>query len=84
MITRILPNMIPMRDIKKISEGDRLFYELGYKKNWENPHYGDNWVGEGKFKEIENIKEFLEGDKFLTNLEYLEHHNFMIIKINNQ
>ena len=32
MITPILPNMIPMRDITQISEGDKLFYELGYKK----------------------------------------------------
>lgn len=34
MITTILPNMIPMRDIKQISDGDRLFYELGQLKKF--------------------------------------------------
>ena len=82
MITPILPNMIPMRDIKQISEGDRLFYELGHKIRIMDFSYENNWVREGKFKEIKNIKEFIESDsdKLLSNLEYLEHHNFMIIK----
>jgi hypothetical protein len=80
MITPILPNMIPMRDIKQISDGDRLFYELGHKIRVMDMSYENNWISEGKFKEIENVDEFLEGDKFLSNLEYLEHHNFMLIK----
>lgn len=80
MITGILPNMIPMRDIKQISNGDRLFYELGHKINWELDYYGDNWVREGQFKEIDDVDDFIENDKLLTELEYLEHHNFMIIK----
>jgi len=42
--------------------------------------YVDNWVSEGKFKEIENVKEFVETDKLLSEIEYLEHHNFMLIK----
>ena len=79
MITPILPNMIPMRDIKQISDGDRLFYELGHKIRMDMSSE-NNWVREGKFKEIDNVDEFLEGDKFLSNLEYLEHHNFMLIK----
>lgn len=62
-----------MRDIKQISDGDRLFYELGHK-------FDNHWVRLGKFKEVENVKEFVENDKFLSNLEYLEHHNFMLIK----
>jgi hypothetical protein len=81
MTTPIQPTMIPLRDINIISEGDRLFYELGHKKDIKGG-YGDNWVRQGKFKEIENVKDFLKGDKFLINIEYLEHHNFMIIKNN--
>ena len=80
MITPILPNMIPMRDIKQISDGDRLFYELGHKIRMMDMSYENNWVREGRFKEIDNVDEFLEGDKFLSELEYLEHHNFMLIK----
>ena len=80
MITPILPNMIPMRDIKQISDGDRLFYELGYKKRIMDISYVDNWVKEGIFREIENVKEFIETDKLLTEIEHLEHHNFMLIK----
>ena len=79
MITPILPNMIPMRDIKQISDGDRMFYELGHKKNIYGG-YGDNWIRQGRFKEIENVKDFIENDKLLSEIEYLEHHNFMLIK----
>ena len=80
MITSILPNMVPLRDIKDISDGDRLFYELGHKKRVNDMSFKDNWVREGRFKEIENIKNFIEHDELLSNIEYLEHHNFMIIK----
>jgi hypothetical protein len=58
MITTILPNMSPMRDIKQISDGDRLFYELGYKINI-NKGIEDNWVNIGKFKEIDNVKHMI-------------------------
>jgi len=80
--TPILPNMIPMRDIKQISEGDRLFYELGYKIDWTMPYDNNNWVRKGIFKEIEDVKKFVDGDKQLSDIEYLEHHNFMLIKNN--
>jgi hypothetical protein len=83
-ITPILPSMIPMRDINQISDRDRLFYELGHKINSENPYYENNWIREGRFKEIQNIKEFLEGDKLLNDVKYLEHHNFMLIKSKNR
>jgi hypothetical protein len=79
MITPILPNMIPMRDIKQISDGDRMFYELGHKKDIDGG-YGDNWIRQGRFKEIENVKDFIENDKLLSEIEYLKHHNFMLIK----
>ena len=80
MITGILPNMTPMRDIKQISDGDKLFYELGYKIRAMDMSYENNWIREGKFREIEDVKDFIESDKLLSNLEYLEHHNFMLIK----
>ena len=78
-ITPLLPNMVPMRDVKQISEGDRLFYELGHKITYDMS-YNNNWVREGRFKEIENVEEFIQGDKLLSEIEYLEHHNFMLIK----
>jgi hypothetical protein len=73
--------MIPIRDISIIQSGDRLFYELGYKYNIDLG-YGDNWIRTGQFKEIENIMEYIEGDTYLNNIKYLEHHNFMLIKNN--
>jgi len=80
MITTILPNMIPMRDIKLISDGDRVFYELGYKINSNKIEYENNWIRTGKFKEILELRDWMENDIFLNELDYLEHHNFMIIK----
>jgi len=74
--------MIPMRDIKQISEGDKLFYEIGYKKNNKLSTYEDNWVRTGQFKEITDIKAWLLGDDHINDINYLEHHNFMLIKKN--
>ena len=71
MITRILPNMTLMRNIKQVSEGDRLFYELGYKIDPYKMSYENNWIGTGKFKEINDVKDFLLNDEFLSDLEYL-------------
>jgi len=83
MTYSIQPNMIPMRDIKQFSDGDRLFYELGRKLDPEGG-YGDNWIRTGQFQEIENPKDFLWSDKLLSKVEYLEHHNFMLIKRNTE
>ena len=80
MITNILPNMIPMRDIKNVSDGDRLFYERGYKKSMDKPNNSDNWIRTGQFIEVGDVKGMIRDDKFLSDLEYLEHHNFMLIK----
>jgi hypothetical protein len=80
MITGILPDMSPMRDINQVSDGDRLFYEIGHKIRMMDMSYENNWVREGRFKEIDNVNDFIETDKLLTELEYLEHHNFVIIK----
>ena len=29
---------------------------------------------------IEDVQKFVDGDKLLSDIEYLEHHNFMLIK----
>ena len=90
--TKLLPDMIPMRDFSKISDGDRLFYEIGYIKNRDieemkaEEEVYQNWVRTGDFKEVENVKEFLDGYDhldgkiLLENQKFLEHHNFMVIK----
>lgn len=80
MITNILPNMISLRDVSTIEDGDRIFFEWGRKINPNNPNYEGNWIREGKFEEIEDVTRWLVGDKLITDVEYLEHHNFMIIK----
>lgn len=80
MLHSIRPDMIPMRDIKQFSDGDRLFYEVGRKIELYGG-YGDNWIKTGQFQEIENTKDFLcDYNKLLSKVDYLEHHNFMLIK----
>lgn len=76
----ITPDMVPMRDISSISEGDRLFYEIGFKINSKLGVTGRNWVRTGNFKEIKNINYMLENDERMIDIDYLEHHNFMLIK----
>ncbi len=78
MKTRILPNMTPMRDVSQIQDGDRLFYELGYKGGTE---VVDNWISTGEFMEITNVKKFIKNNKLVLDAEYLEHHNFMVVKM---
>lgn len=74
MVTNILPEMVPMRDIKQIGLGDRLFYELGR-------YVGINyWVLSGQFKEIQDVESMLKHDDRMTSPDYLNHHNFMLIK----
>jgi hypothetical protein len=73
--------------LSDITENCRLFYELGHYKVLRLYTNRDGllceelkWVREGVFKEIENIKEFIEMDKKLSEKEYIEHHNFVIIE----
>lgn len=80
MRVSISPNMKPLRDVKTIEEGDKVYYELGRKINPNNVNYERNWIREGKFEEIRCVKHWLENDVFIGDKEYLEHHNFMIIK----
>lgn len=77
---RISPDMVPMRDISMISEGDRVFYEIGEKININKPNSKWNWIPSGQFKEIIDVKDFLAHDNRLSDPEYLDHHNFMLIK----
>jgi hypothetical protein len=73
------PNMIPVLNINTIDNGDRLFYELGYKIN-SKLGYDSNWAKTGNFKEIDDVMKYITEDKHLSDIEYLKHHNFMIIK----
>lgn len=72
--------MIPMRDISIIENGDKLFYELGYKIDDKKGVDEGNWVSTGNFKEVQDVALMLELDTRMKDLEYLEHHNFMLIK----
>lgn len=71
--------MIPFTSITDFKDGDRLFYELGYKVDVKLG-YGDNWRVTGNFKEIKNVSEFLQTDSEINNPEYIAHHNFMLLK----
>jgi len=94
-ITGILPNMIPMQNIKTFEDGDRLFYELvEYKPTIvESTKYlteiGEEFyhvynrllIRSGTFKEILYPEKFINnGDMMWHNLDWLKHHNFMLIK----
>jgi hypothetical protein len=74
------PDMIPMRDPSKIEDGDRLFWEYGYKRNPNIYEDGDKCIKPGKFLEFPDPMKYLEREPLLINPEFCEHHNFMIIK----
>lgn len=86
VIIAIQPDMLPLRDASKVEKGDRVFYELGHKiKDSIEQNgvihilgYEDNWIRTGRFKEVDISRFSKDGD--ITNVDYLEHHNFMIIK----
>jgi len=80
---------VKIKSNKEIVFGCRLFYELGHKiivgkqynrtdwgSQWSNV-YGD-WVREGKFKEIMDVKRFKNSDR-MNDKSYIEHHNFHIL-----
>jgi hypothetical protein len=77
--TGILPDMIPLLNKSDFQEGDRLFYELGYKID-KDFGYGSNWVKTGKFKEVKDPLHMIENDTYLDKPDYIKHHNFMLIK----
>ena len=76
----LTPDMKAMRNINDIAEGDKLFYELGFKLNIKLGVTGGNWIRTGKFKEVKDVKDMLVNDKRMVDIDYLEHHNFMLIK----
>ena len=78
-IIKELTNDLPMRDISLIESGDKLFYELGKKIDIDKG-YGENWVKIGLFEEIVDVDKYITEDKCLNDADYLEHHNFRIIK----
>ena len=75
-----------VNSLSDITNNSRLFYELGhyvvlrkYIDKDGNIHEDKRWIGEGVFKEINNVKDFLTTDKRLANKEFIEHHNFVVI-----
>jgi hypothetical protein len=75
----IVPNSVKVTSISDIGENDRLFYELGtytytYKGRWRG------WTLSGEFKEIRDVRNMLIHDTRLNDIEYINHHNFCIIK----
>ncbi len=76
-IIPIQSNMIPLRDASTVEE-DRVFYELSYKINTHKAEYENNWIRTGNFKEVDIARFSKDGD--ISNVDYLEHHNFMVIK----
>lgn len=71
-----LKNAVQLNSKEEVQPTDRVFYELGYYIDRKLK----NWIRTGEFKEIENVAEFLEKDKHLDDIEYIRHHNFMILR----
>jgi len=69
-------NFVKISHLSDIKTGDRLFYELGYYSDLNQTR----WIREGIFKEIENPINFISQNVDMDNSEYIQHHNFVIIK----
>ncbi len=61
---------------------DSIKYFNEYIQDWAYFHtYNTKWVRSGEFKEITEPDKFINnGDARWNNLEWLEHHNFMLKK----
>lgn len=74
-----------VESIEDIKKAKRLFYELGHHPEVFDRLEGvfviqwEKWNREGIFKEIVDIKDMIKNDEYLTNPEYLKHHNFVYI-----
>lgn len=75
-----------VNSLSDITSNSRLFYELGHqvvlsKYTDKDGNIVENvrWVREGIFKGIENVEDFIKIDKRLTEKEFIDHHNFVII-----
>ena len=71
-----LKDAVMIADKSDIKEGCRVFYELGEWFDKQNKLQ----FRFGYFKEIENVTQWLKSDLRLNDLDYLIHHNFMILK----
>ena len=75
-----------IKSLSDITDTSRLFYELGhykvlrrYKDKHGNMCEDKKWIGEGIFKEIDNVKDFLKYDARMLDKEYIKHHNFVVV-----
>jgi hypothetical protein len=75
-----------VNSLSDITNNSRLFYELGhyvvlrkYRDKDGSIVEDKKWIREGVFKEIDNVKYFLTTEKGLTEKEFIEHHNFVVI-----
>jgi len=79
-----IENVKKVNSLSDITDNSRLFYELGHyivlrKYKDGNIVEDKEWIREGIFKEIYNVKDFLTIDKRLLEKEFIKHHNFVVI-----
>ena len=75
-----------INSLNEITKNSRLFYELGNyivlgkREDSKGNIYEDKrWLRSGIFKEINNVENFIKTDKRMSEKEFIEHHNFVII-----
>jgi hypothetical protein len=75
-----------INSLSDISDNSRLFYELGhyvvlrrYTDKEGNICEDRKWIREGIFKEIDNVVDFIKTDKRMSEKEFIEHHNFVVV-----
>lgn len=66
-----------INSLSDITDNSRLFYELGHYEG--NICEDKEWIKEGIFKEIDNVKNFIKIDKRMSEKEFIEHHNFVVV-----
>lgn len=76
-------NVKKVASVIDIDKEGRLFYEIGYYRDEGDPdvNYQTSkyWTGTGEFKEVKNVEDFLLTEKRLNNIEFIRHHNFLVI-----
>lgn len=68
---QVVSNVQKLYKRDDITEGTKLYYELGYR------NFG-KWVRTGKYREISDPIKFRDWDDRLDDLKYIAHHNFCI------
>lgn len=76
-----IDNARKVTSISDIKDNVRLFYEMGYYPTKNDVIKHTNFTRTGVFKEILDVKSFIEGDERLSDVEYINHHNFVIVDI---